>query len=227
MPSGLKLMVDRLVCADGGNPDPTTTHGKQPEEAKKLELKGWDYPRHLAGRVFGVAVHGDAAGAEVVMRVERGEGDVVEVAKAHRGIGRGVMAGGAHEGESRGAGGEGVFGRGDRGGSGATGVVGDVGEIGRVGVEVAGLSETAQVRGGVGAKERGVGEGSGGRRDAEFPRGVSGAEMGGGTGDAGGLLGAHRGAVVGALGIVKNEHGRNGHENHEESQKPSYGNATQ
>ena len=25
-------MIDRLVCADGGNPDPTTTHG---------------YPRHL------------------------------------------------------------------------------------------------------------------------------------------------------------------------------------
>jgi multimeric flavodoxin WrbA len=64
MPSGLKLMVDRLVCADGGNPDPTTTHGKDPEAAKKLELAGWDYPRHLAGRVFGVAVHGDAAGVE-------------------------------------------------------------------------------------------------------------------------------------------------------------------
>ena len=26
--SGLKLMIDRLVCADGGNPDPTSTHGK-------------------------------------------------------------------------------------------------------------------------------------------------------------------------------------------------------
>ena len=25
MPSPLKLMVDRLVCADGGNPDPTRT----------------------------------------------------------------------------------------------------------------------------------------------------------------------------------------------------------
>ena len=29
-PSVLKLMIDRLVCADGGNPDPTTTHGKDP-----------------------------------------------------------------------------------------------------------------------------------------------------------------------------------------------------
>jgi len=48
-PSVLKLMIDRLVCADGGNADPTRTHGKQPDEAKALELEGWDYPRHLAG----------------------------------------------------------------------------------------------------------------------------------------------------------------------------------
>ncbi|MBV9619085.1 MAG: NAD(P)H-dependent oxidoreductase [Verrucomicrobia bacterium] len=62
-PSVLKLMMDRLVCADGGNPDPTTTHGKNPEEAKALELKGWNYPRHLAGRVFSAVVHGDTEGA--------------------------------------------------------------------------------------------------------------------------------------------------------------------
>jgi multimeric flavodoxin WrbA len=67
-PSVLKLMMDRLVCADGGNPDPTSTHGKTPEEAKALELEGWPYPRHLAGRAFAVAVHGDAAGAEAVRR---------------------------------------------------------------------------------------------------------------------------------------------------------------
>ncbi len=66
MPSGLKLMVDRLVCAGGGNPDPTSTHGKKPDEAKALELEGWAYPRHLAGRVFGVAVHGDVSGARGV-----------------------------------------------------------------------------------------------------------------------------------------------------------------
>lgn len=63
-PSSLKLMIDRLVCADGGNADPTSTHGKKVEEAKKLELKGWDYPRHLAGRTFSVIVHGDAAGVD-------------------------------------------------------------------------------------------------------------------------------------------------------------------
>jgi multimeric flavodoxin WrbA len=66
--SPLKLMIDRLVCADGGNPDPTSTHGKKPEEAKALELKGWDYPKHLAGRTYGVVVHGDAEGAGDVAR---------------------------------------------------------------------------------------------------------------------------------------------------------------
>ena len=66
--SPLKLMIDRLVCADGGNPDPTSTHGKKPEEAKALELKGWNYPHHLAGRTYGVVVHGDVAGVESVRR---------------------------------------------------------------------------------------------------------------------------------------------------------------
>jgi multimeric flavodoxin WrbA len=67
-PSVLKLMIDRLVCADGGNPDPTTTRGKGVKEAKELELAGWPYPRHLAGRVFAVVVHGDAVGAETLRR---------------------------------------------------------------------------------------------------------------------------------------------------------------
>lgn len=67
-PSPLKLMMDRLVCADGGNPDPTSTHGKKPEEAKALEMKGWDYPKHLAGRAYGLVVHGDVAGIEGTRR---------------------------------------------------------------------------------------------------------------------------------------------------------------
>jgi multimeric flavodoxin WrbA len=66
--SVLKLMIDRLVCADGGNPDPTTTHGKNPEEAKRLELEGWDYPKHLAGRAYAVVVRGDVGGAEETRR---------------------------------------------------------------------------------------------------------------------------------------------------------------
>lgn len=67
-PSPLKLMIDRLVCADGGNPDPTTTHGKRVAEAKAIEEQGWDYPKHLAGRVYGVVVHGDVAGVETHRR---------------------------------------------------------------------------------------------------------------------------------------------------------------
>lgn len=63
-PSPLKLMIDRLVCADGGNPDPTSTHGKKAEEAKQIELDGWSYPRHLEGRVFSVIVHGDVTGVD-------------------------------------------------------------------------------------------------------------------------------------------------------------------
>jgi multimeric flavodoxin WrbA len=66
VPSVLKLMIDRLVCADGGNPDPTSTHGKNAAEAKAIELEGWDYPKHLGGRAFAVVVHGDAEGAAQV-----------------------------------------------------------------------------------------------------------------------------------------------------------------
>lgn len=66
--SPLKLMMDRLVCADGGNPDPTLTHGKDAKKAKSLELKGWDYRRHLEGRLFACVVHGDVAGTENVRR---------------------------------------------------------------------------------------------------------------------------------------------------------------
>jgi multimeric flavodoxin WrbA len=61
-------MIDRLVCADGGNPDPTTTHGKDAAKAKEIELAGWDYPKHLAGRTYGLVVHGDVAGIEGVRR---------------------------------------------------------------------------------------------------------------------------------------------------------------
>jgi multimeric flavodoxin WrbA len=68
VPSSLKLMIDRLVCTDGGNPDPTSTRGKDPERAKAIELKGWPYPRHLAGRAFSVVVHGDAAGVDTLRR---------------------------------------------------------------------------------------------------------------------------------------------------------------
>jgi multimeric flavodoxin WrbA len=67
-PSVLKLMIDRLVCADGGNPDPSSTGGKDAAKAKALELRGWNYPKHLAGRVYGLVVHGDVAGIEGARR---------------------------------------------------------------------------------------------------------------------------------------------------------------
>jgi len=69
MSSPLKLMLDRLVCADGGNPDPTTTGGKDAARAKALELQGWPYPKHLAGRTYGVVVHGDVAGIDGARRI--------------------------------------------------------------------------------------------------------------------------------------------------------------
>jgi hypothetical protein len=48
-------------------PRPDPTHGKDPEKAKELE-KDWDYPKHLAGRAYGLFVHGDVVGAEHTRR---------------------------------------------------------------------------------------------------------------------------------------------------------------
>lgn len=67
-PSPLKLMIDRLVCADGGNPDPTSTGGKKAALAKQLEVSGWGYRQHLAGRAYGLVVHGDVAGIDDARR---------------------------------------------------------------------------------------------------------------------------------------------------------------
>jgi len=67
-PSVLKLMMDRLVCADGGNPDPTSTQGKDAKLAKRLELDDWGYPQPLAGRAFGLVVHGDTEGVQTLRR---------------------------------------------------------------------------------------------------------------------------------------------------------------
>jgi multimeric flavodoxin WrbA len=68
-PSGLKAMIDRLVCANGGNQDPSSTGGKDPKKAKEIEMRGWDFPNHLSGRAFSVVVHGDAAGTETLRRI--------------------------------------------------------------------------------------------------------------------------------------------------------------
>ena len=45
-------------------PRPDVDGGKKPDKAKAIELAGWNYPKHLAGRAFGIAVHGDVAGIE-------------------------------------------------------------------------------------------------------------------------------------------------------------------
>lgn len=66
VPSVFKLMMDRMVCADGGNPDVTSTKGKDPKLARDLELAGWDYPQPLAGRAYATVVHGDASGVDQV-----------------------------------------------------------------------------------------------------------------------------------------------------------------
>ena len=51
-PSPSKRMIDRLVAADGGHPDPTMTHSKRVAETKAIEKKGWGYPKTwLAGFV--------------------------------------------------------------------------------------------------------------------------------------------------------------------------------
>jgi multimeric flavodoxin WrbA len=66
VPSVLKLMIDRLVCADGGNPDPTTTQGKDPALAKAMELRVGAIPSTWRVAPFAVAVHGDAEGVDNV-----------------------------------------------------------------------------------------------------------------------------------------------------------------
>ena len=44
------------------------THGKEAAKAKAIELSGWNYPKHLAGRLFSLVVHGDAEGVIEVKR---------------------------------------------------------------------------------------------------------------------------------------------------------------
>ncbi len=66
--SPLKLLMDRLVCADGGNPDPTSTHGKKNRRSQGAGTGWLGLSKHLAGRAYGVLVHGDVAGIEGTRR---------------------------------------------------------------------------------------------------------------------------------------------------------------
>ena len=66
--SNLKLMFDRLVCMNGGNPDETLIDHKDPEKAMALERSPeWDelHVNHLEGRTAGVFCYGDAGANEM------------------------------------------------------------------------------------------------------------------------------------------------------------------
>ena len=66
--SNLKLMFDRLVCMNGGNPDEKTIDHKNPEKAMKLEhTEQWKEMsmNHLEGRTAGFFCYGDEGGDEL------------------------------------------------------------------------------------------------------------------------------------------------------------------
>jgi hypothetical protein len=65
--SNLKLMFDRLVCMNGGNPDEKTIDHKDPEKAMAFEhTEEWKELNinHLEGRTAGFYCYGDQAGEE-------------------------------------------------------------------------------------------------------------------------------------------------------------------
>ena len=65
--SNLKLMFDRLVCMNGGNPDEKTIDHKNPEKAMALEHSDlWKELsiNHLEGRTAGFFCYGDEGGDE-------------------------------------------------------------------------------------------------------------------------------------------------------------------
>lgn len=66
--SNLKLMFDRLVCMNGGNPLEETIQHKNPELAMKLEKSPqWEElsQNHLEGRTAAFLCYGDAGGNEI------------------------------------------------------------------------------------------------------------------------------------------------------------------
>ena len=66
--SNLKLMFDRMVCMNGGNPDEKTIDHKNPEKAMALEhTEEWKAMsiNHLEGRTAGFFCYGDEGGDEM------------------------------------------------------------------------------------------------------------------------------------------------------------------
>lgn len=67
-PSNLKLMFDRLVCMNGGNPKEDLIEHKNPELAMRLEhSEEWETlsQNHLEGRTAAFFCHGDGGGDEI------------------------------------------------------------------------------------------------------------------------------------------------------------------
>lgn len=67
-PTQLKAMFDRLVCANGGNPYPELTEGKNKNLSRRLELlPEWKIisRNHLAGRTAAFLIHGDDGANEL------------------------------------------------------------------------------------------------------------------------------------------------------------------
>jgi hypothetical protein len=65
--SNLKLMFDRLVCMNGGNPDEKTIDHKNPEKAMELETEQWKEIslNHLEGRTAAFFCYGDEGSDEL------------------------------------------------------------------------------------------------------------------------------------------------------------------
>ena len=66
--SNLKLMFDRLVCMNGGNPDENLIDHKDPEKAMALEhTEQWEQlsVNHLEGRTAAFFCYGDEGGDEM------------------------------------------------------------------------------------------------------------------------------------------------------------------
>ena len=67
-PSVLKLMIDRLVCADGGNPDPDHHPRQETGEGQGARAGGLGLSQAPRRPRLRVVVHGDAEGAETLRR---------------------------------------------------------------------------------------------------------------------------------------------------------------
>ena len=154
--------------------------------------------------VMGVEIpHRHAMGAAGA-RGHRGEGDLVKVAETHRLAGRGVVSRRAHEGKGLFVLHEGeVHGR-QRRAHRPAGMIVDALKIRSVVVEVRRALQAGEMGAGVHRQQYLLGRD---RRDAPFPFRMRRAQERSAQGRAPRLLRAQRGAKVGALGIVQDDHG--------------------